>query len=293
MSVTRRGFLGAVAAGAAAAGTSAWTRERSQGGGGSIKSIGLQLYTVRTEMGKDFEGTLAKVAATGYKEVEFAGYFDKSPQDVKATLARHGLTSPSTHIAYTTIADSWDKQIEASKIIGHRFIVIPYLDDATRSQPDAWKKVAAALNKAGEATKKAGIQLAYHNHNFEFVPVNGMLPYDFLLAECDPGLVKMEMDLCWIIAGGQDPLAYFRKYPGRFPMVHVKDLKKRPASASVPIADVLPDVTEVGSGVIDWKSIFSHAKEAGIEHYFVEHDQPAAPLSSIATSFKYLQALRF
>src|SRR5207249_3832739 len=109
---------------------------------------------------------------------------------------------------------------------------------------------------------------------------------------CDPNLVKMEMDLCWIFAAGQDPLFYFQEYPGRFTMVHVKDLKNKPSSAAVPTSEVLPDIADVGAGIIDWKSVFQHAGEAGIQHYFVEHDQPASPFDSIQASYKYLQALR-
>lgn len=292
MSVTRRVFLGSVAAGTLAARDLVRAARASQGSR-RIERLGLQLYTVRDLMQQDFEGTLTKVAAVGYTEVEFAGYFSQTPQNVKAILSRHGLTSPSTHIAYATIADKWPEAIDASATIGHRYITIPFLDDATRNEPDSWKRIAATLNRAGEATQKAGIQLAYHNHNFEFVPAGGKLPYDVLLEECDPKLVKMEMDLCWIVAAGQDPLAYFRRSPGRFPMVHVKDLKKRPESAAVPTKAVLPDIADVGTGLIDWKMIFQHADEAGIQHYFVEHDQPASPLDSIQASFQYLRTLRF
>ena len=147
-------------------------------------------------------------------------------------------------------------------------------------------------------TTKAGIQFAYHNHHFEFVPVDGQMPYETLLTACDPALVKMEMDLCWATAAGQDPVAWFDKYPGRFPMVHVKGLKRIPPNAAQwktapAIETLLPDVTDVGAGVIDWARIFGHAQTAGIQHYFVEHDQPAAPFDSLAASAKYLQALRF
>jgi sugar phosphate isomerase/epimerase len=260
-----------------------------------IERVGLQLYTVRDEMAKDFEGTLAKIAAIGYKEVEFAGYFDRSPKDVRAILDRHGLTSPAAHIDLKTIGEKLPQVIEASGIIGHQYVVLPWLDDAARAQPDIWTRVADTLNRAGAAGKPARIQFAYHNHHFEFAPVNGKLPYDILLGTCDPQLVKMEMDLCWITAAGQDPLAYFRRYPGRFPMVHVKDLKKipGPGAAATPIAGILPDVTDVGSGVIDWKKIFAESKTAGITHYFVEHDRPSQPFDSIRTSFQYLRRLRF
>jgi len=190
-----------------------------------IENIGLQLYTVRDAMQRDFEGTLTRVAAIGYTEVEFAGYFDRSPKDIRSLLDRNGLISPSTHVDYEVLGEKWPKEIETSKIIGQSYIICPWIPEEVRNQPDGWKRAAETFNRAGEVSKKAGIQFGYHNHWFEFYPVNGKRPYDSLLEECDPNLVKMEMDLCWIEVGGGDPLDYFRRYPGRFPLVHVKDVK--------------------------------------------------------------------
>jgi sugar phosphate isomerase/epimerase len=289
MKMSRRGFLGQAAAQVAAAGLLKAAQGRS------IEKLGVQLYTVRDLMAKDFEGTLAKVAALGYKEVEFAGYYKQSPQDVKAVLSRHGLTCPSTHIDYASLGDGFPAVVEASATIGHRYIVNPFLDEEMRKQPDVWQRVAATFNRAGEISKKAQIQFAYHNHHFEFVPVRGQMPYDVLLKECDPDLVKMELDLCWITVARQDPLTYFKRYPGRFPLVHVKGLRKVPdAPAPAPFDQAIPNITDVGSSdIIDWKRIFAASQQAGIHHYFVEHDQPASPLESLQTSARYLTALRF
>src|SRR6266566_1766500 len=190
-----------------------------------VERVGLQLYTVRHEMEKDVEGTIARVAASGYKEVEFAGYFKKTPAEIRAMLDRHGLTSPSAHIA--------------------------------SSEPDAWSQALAAAH--------------------------GKLPYDVLLAETDPKLVQMEMDLYWITKGGQDPLAYFARWPGRFPMVHVKDSLGPPDNK----------MAAVGAGKIDWKRIFAKEQQAGIKHFFVEHDQPADAFASIKASCEYLKRLEF
>jgi sugar phosphate isomerase/epimerase len=292
MSISRRRFLGSLAVGAAVARASIGRVAGAQGTR-QLRPLGVQLYTVRSEMARDVEGTLAKIAAAGYKEVEFAGYFDKTPQDIRAMLGRHGLSAPSTHVAYSTIGEKWARALDDSAAIGHRFLVIPYLDDETRKQPDVWKKVADNLNRAGEATRKAGLQLAYHNHNFEFVPEQGTMPFDYLLAHCPANLVQIEMDLCWTVAAGQDPVAYFKKHPGRITMVHVKDLKRLPASAAVGTGPVIPDITDVGAGLIDWKRLLGAAADAGVQHYFVEHDQPPAPFESIQASAKYLMALRF
>jgi sugar phosphate isomerase/epimerase len=261
-----------------------------------IEKVGLQLYTVRGEMQKDFDGTLAKVAAIGYKEVEFAGYFGRTPSQVRAVCGRNGLTSPSCHVDYDLLApDKWPGQIESAKAIGQSYIVNPWIPEELRKTKDDWKRAAETFNRAGEASQKAGIQFAYHNHWFEFLPVNGKRFYDVLLAECDANLVKMELDLCWITAGGGDPLVYFDRYPGRFPLVHVKDLKNLPkvtTGGAQNFGDTVA-MTEVGSGVINWKKIFAQSEKAGIKHYIVEHDHPKQPFQSIKTSYEYLIALRW
>jgi sugar phosphate isomerase/epimerase len=261
-----------------------------------IEKIGLQLYTVRDQMKADFDGTIARVASIGYKEVEFAGYFGRTPEQVRAVIDRNGLTSPSCHVEYAVLSDKWPSVIESSKVIGQSYIVCPWIPEEIRKQPDGWKRAIDTFNHAGEISKKSGIQFAYHNHWFEFLPVNGKLPYDMLLEQCDPDLVKMELDLCWITVAGADPLTYFNRYPGRFPLVHVKDMKKLPkvsASGGQDFGDSLKDMTAVGSGIIDWKRIFGQSEKAGIKHYIVEHDKPEAPFESIKTSYGYLSKLRF
>jgi len=289
MTMDRRTFLGTMGAAYVAL---------SRLHAASIPRVGVQLYTVRTLMEKNLEGTLASIAGIGYKEVEFAGYFKRTPDEIKAILAKNHLTSPSVHIDYASLTgDAWLKAIDSAKTIGHQYLINAWVDESIRNQPDSWKKIADTYNRAGDVSKKAGIQFAYHNHNFEYAPVDGKLPYDILLDTCDPNLVKMEMDLCWISAAKKDPLDYFKRYPGRFPLVHVKGLSQLPASsgdAAVPIDKVLPDITEVGhNDVIDWKRIFAHAKEAGIQHYFVEHDVPKSPIDSLKESYDYVSKLEF
>jgi sugar phosphate isomerase/epimerase len=296
MTMTRRKFLGHVAASPlipVAADLS--RRSAAAKADRKIERLGLQLYTVRDQIAKDFEGTLAKVAAAGYKEVEFAGYFDHAPKDVRAILDRHKLTAPSAHVDLATVETKLPQVIETSHVIGHKFVVNPWIDEEMRKQPDIWKRIAATFNKAGETCKKAGLQFAYHNHHFEFVPVNGVMPFDLLLKECDSDLVKMELDLCWITVAGKDPLEYFQRHPGRFPLVHVKGLKKVPeGEAPVPFEKAIPNITDVGTNdIIDWKRIFAKSEQAGIRHYFVEHDAAPSPFDSIAASAKYLTALRF
>jgi sugar phosphate isomerase/epimerase len=296
----RRSFLGTVTAATLLSNRLTFAADHE------IRKIGLQLYTVRDAMEKDLDGTVAKVASIGYKEVELAGfdqsadstvsYWKHTPQEVKAAIDKHGLTSPSTHVGFKSMSkENFPKVIEASKLLGNSYIVMPFVDEADRKKPDIWKTVAAVLNRAGAESKKAGIQLGYHNHWFEFLPVDGKLPFDMLLAECDPDLVKFELDLCWITTAKQDPIAYFNKYPGRFPLVHVKDIKTLPnvgEGGNANFGDTA-DLAPVGSGIIDWKNLFSHAEKAGIKHYFVEHDKPKDAFESIASSYAYLSKLTF
>jgi sugar phosphate isomerase/epimerase len=270
-----------------------------------IDRVGLQLYTVRDLMKQDFDGTVAGVAKIGYKEVEFAGYYGKTPQEVRALLDSNGLTSPSAHHPMETAAGgktpaletNLQEIIDGAHIIGQKFLVCPYLDAKSRTA-DGYKRLAESCNRIGEATQKAGIQFAYHNHSFEFQKVDGLdtLPFDYLLSQTDPKHVKVEMDLCWITVGGQDPIAYFNKYPGRFPLVHVKDWSKEGADPGGNEGAVGHSVTghlaNVGSGSIDWKNIFAHSSKAGIKHYFVENDE-AKSLADPKASYDYLTKLQF
>jgi sugar phosphate isomerase/epimerase len=289
--MNRRTFIGTSIAAAVAASRPAWSAETHH-----IERVGLQLYTVRDLMKKDFEGTIAKVAQIGYKEVEFAGYYGKTPQEVWAILDSNKLTSPSEHVPYETIEKKWPETLEAAHTIGQKFIVCPWIDVSQRKEGDGWKHAAEAFNRAGDDAQKAGIQFAYHNHAFEFEPsvaLGGKFPYDFLLAETDPKLVKMEMDLCWITVGGQDPVKYFDRYPGRFPLVHVKDwTTKGPGGndyGGATGASKKPGhMTDVGQGEIDFKRIFAQSGKAGIQHYFVENDEPKSAFEDIKISYEYL-----
>jgi sugar phosphate isomerase/epimerase len=275
----RRGFLSTT--GAIALGVMLPPACRSARGA-KIDKIGIQLYTVRDQMKADFEGTLAHIAQIGYKEVEFAGYFDRTPTDVRAILDRNGLTSPATHMMADS-ADGWKKAFDTAKAVGHQYVVAPWIPEEKRKTLDDWKKVAAGFNQAGQMAKDVGLQFAYHNHDFEFPKVEGQVPYDLLLQTTDPKLVQLEIDLYWITKGGQDPLSYFSRWPGRVPLVHVKD------SAGAPDHRM----TDVGQGSIDWKRIFAKREQAGIKHFFVEHDQPPQPFEDIAVSYKYLSQLQF
>ena len=259
--------------------------------------IGLQLYTVRDAMQQDPAGTLAKVAQMGYNSVEGATYtgsqkfYGMEPAAFAKVLKQNGLIMPSSHYALGealtngqptqgTILHGWDKAVDDAAQVGAKYMVCAYLQESERGDLDHYKQIAAHLNKAGERCKKAGIQLCYHNHDFEFAAQNGQLPYDILLKETDKQLLKMELDLYWVTKAGHDPLALFKANPGRFPLWHVKDMDKTAKK----------DFTEVGNGVIDFKKIFAARQLAGLQYYFVEQDRtPGDPFDSIKQSIGYIK----
>ena len=259
-------------------------------------TIGLQLYTVRDAMGKDPAGTLARVAKIGYNSVEGATYtgtqkfYGMSAKEFKNVLKQNGLIMPSSHymlgqqkyngnMVKGTMLNEWDKAIEDAAEVEIKYMVCAYLTEGERGDLDQYKKVADQLNIAGEKCKKSGIQLCYHNHNFEFEKQGDTYPYDILLS-ADKDLVKMEMDIYWVTKAGMDPLQLFKEHPGRFPLWHVKDMDKS--------AD--KGFTEVGNGVINFKEIFKHKNEAGMKYFYVEQDKtPGDPFVSIKESIDYIK----
>ncbi len=261
-----------------------------------IARPGVQLYTVRKQMQADFRGTLAALAAMGYAEVEFAGYFGHAPADIKALLKELNLASPSAHIGDTLFGPDAQRTIDDALTIGHRYLVCAYVQPEQWRDMDGWKRRVDTFNKAGELCRKAGLQFAYHNHHFEFATINGQRPYDLLLAGCDAKLVQMELDLCWAAAAGQDPLTLMRQHPGRFPMVHLKQLT---GPLLAPGQDVLAmsfdeaklKMTEVGPGLIDFPRLLADPASAGIRHFFVEHDDPRNAMESVAKSLRFVQGL--
>ena len=250
------------------------------GGAQRLNHIGLQLYTVRGFVERDMAGTLREIATIGYREVEFAGYFGRRPSDIRAMLDQSKLSAPSAHVGLEELRKNTEGAIAAAEVMGHRFLIVPWLQPPATL--DAWHRIADEFNRIGAALQARAIQFAYHNHDFEFRPIAGTMPYDLLLAECDPELVKMEMDLFWTVKGGGEPLSYFERFPGRFPLVHVKDMRD-PGGAE--------EMTEVGSGQIGFREIFASSGKAGLVHYVVEHDNPADPLASIRTSYHNLHEM--
>ena len=249
------------------------------------KKVGVQLYTIREAIGKDAKGSLKQIADLGFGEVENFGYngkfFGMDAATYKGLLDDLGMTAPSGHYMYNNILKGWEKAVEDAKAIGQDYMVLAYLLPPERKSLDDYKKIAENLNKAGELCKQEGIQLCYHNHEFEFEAMNGQLPFDILTNETDAGLVKVELDLYWATVAGQDPVALFKKHKGRVALWHVKDMDKTPKK----------NFTEVGNGVIDFATIFKHAKTSGMKHFFVEQDVcPGSPFDSIKQSIGYIKS---
>lgn len=264
--ISRREFI-ALAAAASAAGAARTVYA------GIPRVRGVQLYTLRSLMALDVAQTLAAVARIGYREVEFAGYFDVPPAQLKKILDREGLSAPSAHMPLSQLRENFAQCLASAVELGHQYLVVPWLDEHERS-PDDFKRLAEDLNRWGELAREAGIGVAYHNHDFEFASRNGQPMFDWLLQNTEPALVNFEADLYWMRAAGRDPLAYFSKYPGRFPLWHLKDMDSHGGMAAL------------GQGTTDFHRILAAADKAGYRYGFVEHDNPEDPLLSLRKSYE-------
>ncbi|MGD1318404.1 sugar phosphate isomerase/epimerase family protein [Chryseobacterium sp. 2R14A] len=260
----------------------------------SSKNLAIQLYTVRNAVSKDVEKTLERLALLGFKNLEIYGYngtfFGKKRTEFKSILKNTGLKVISSHhrTGITdkengTLLQNWDKTLEDLNFIGSKYAVCSYLPEAERTIEN-YQKLPEVLENAGKLSKQNGIQLAYHNHDFEFLKIDDENNfYDFILKNTSSDLVKMELDLYWISKAGLNPLDYFEKYPKRFPLWHVKDMKSG-----------TKDFTEIGNGTIDFKRIFEAREKAGLEHWFVEQDASDKDIfESISMSTKYIKENRF
>ncbi|MPZ33010.1 MAG: TIM barrel protein [Rhodospirillales bacterium] len=240
----------------------------------------MQLYTVRDALDADMEGTLESVAGIGYREVELAGLPGVAAQAMHASLKRHGLDAPSMHASYDRLRGDFDAVLEEARILGAHYVVCPSVDAGERKTAEDWKRVCQTLNRIGQVVRSHGLVLAYHNHDFEFVPFDdGTTPFHLLMTEADPRDVKLELDVYWVAKAGQDPVQYLKDSQDRILLVHLKDLAADGSTA------------EVGRGVLDFERIVRTALLAGVKHLFVEQDSSADPLASIGTSFRFLERL--
>ena len=276
----RRGFGGA-AAGVAALAVSG---RAAAAGTRRVERFGLQLYSLRKVARRDPFGTLRKLRALGYSEVELGGapYATLDPKVLRRELVRAGLTAPSMHVQYAELASDAPRLFAQAKTLGCDYVVLPYIGEEHRSTIAQCRAFAGQLTRFGAAARAEGLGFAYHNHAFEFGRVGGSRPFDIFFEESDPALVKIELDLHWATRAKADIPAIFARHAGRIALCHVKDM----TAAGRMVAP--------GAGVIDFGSLFARSEQAGLVHYFVEHDNPPAPYwPTVAAGADYLKTLRF
>lgn len=279
--------------------------------------IGLELYTVGKEMAADPHGTLKQVAAVGYKIMEVSPLSTMPSKDLRKALDDNGLKSPAGHYMLPDLQKNLQGKIDEAKELGQEYVVItvPWVPDPSRVKVDPkdqmafflaligsltlddWKWNAEQFNKVGEKVKAAGLQLGYHNHNFEFKNYGSTTGYDEFIRLTDPNLVKLELDCGWMVVAGHDPVQYLKKYPDRYRLLHIKDFKKgfTPRTTLMDKGPGAPVPTELGRGAIDYKPIFAAAKKGNISAYFVEQEPPFTDmpaLEAIKIDYAYLKNLK-
>jgi sugar phosphate isomerase/epimerase len=241
---------------------------------------GLQLYTVRDALGTDLETTLKRVADVGYREVELAGLPGVAAHTMRASLRRYGLDAPSMHASYDRLRGDLPSVLAEARTLGANYLVCPSVDAGQRTTAGDWRRVCRTLSMIGRVAHDHGLVLAYHNHDFEFVPYDdGTTPFRLLMTETDPREVKLELDVYWVAKAGQDPLQYLKDGRDRIQLVHLKDLARDGSTA------------EVGGGVLDFEQIVRTALLSGAKHLFVEQDSSTDPLASIVASVRFLERL--
>ena len=286
LKISATGSLGMMLLGATGCGTGAAKDRKSY-------NVGIQLYTIRDAMTADVKGTLKKVSDMGYKNLELAGYsagkfYGFAPAEFNKIVNDLGMVNLSSHTQVESAGITLDQaklMADTHAELGVKYCIKPWIEEVDRNI-ESYKKMIGDCNEVGKILKGVGIQFGYHNHNFEFKNVNGVVPYyDIFLPEMDADLITMELDLFWASKAGQDPIAMFKKYPGRFQLLHFKDMKTN----QPPFFEVIKDdICSVGEGVIDFKKILESKEVAGAKYLFVEDDNQGngKPFEGIETSIK-------
>ena len=258
---------------------------------GSIKTYGLQLYSVRDVLPKDPKGVMTQLAQMGYKQFEsYQGdkgfLWGMQPAEAKSFLNGLGVQMVSTHFDFKSGLDNPDKlqsYIDMANGAGLKYMLCPYI--GPQKSWDDWKRVADSFNRVGEVVRNGGLKFGYHNHDYSFKPMDGKLPQDFLLSNCDPMNVMFELDMCWIEAAGQSAVDHLKKYGSRYELCHIKDYKKE--------ADGKVVQQDLGKGVVDYKAILKQARKSGMKYFLVEQEEyPGSSLASLKADSAYMKALK-
>ena len=247
--------------------------------------VGLELYSVRNAMKKDPERTLAAVRAIGYDDVELLWSFDnfgRTPQQVRETLKHEGLKAPSGHIAPEALLKDWERSLDAAKLVGHQYLIVPSLPDETRTSLDAWRRWADRFNAAGDLARRAGIWLAFHNEPDHMKPIGGAVPYDVFVDQTDPSRVRLQLDFGNMEVGGGKPMEYLQRYRDRYWSFHVKD-----------VVDNGSFDTELGAGRVNLRALLAAIPDVQKKPCYVEQENPKDELTSVRQDYNYLKKLEF
>ena len=267
--------------------------------------IGIQVYSVRGEAKADLLGTLTQIKEMGYDGVEFAGLYDYAPEEIRDMCAKLGLVPISAHVPYLTLIADPEGTLAMYKTIGCKYVAVPYLTEEYRPGTDKFPGVIEGIKKIGAVAKDMGIQLLYHNHDFEFATIDGKYALDMIYDETTPDILKTELDVCWVNVGGEVPASYIKKYSGRSPVVHLKDFYGEKSEdmyeligleAKTPARPGNFEFRPVGSGIQNFPEILKASEESGATWVVVEQDKATmglTPLESIQKSREYLRTLGY
>jgi len=276
--------------------------------------IGLELYTVAKEVTADLDGSFARIAQIGYKQVEVSGYYGHTPAELRAACDRHGLLCRSMHAQGQPARAAADasftdlpKLIDDAKTLGVKYVVLPmvplrldfkssaltmdsFMDAVRRVTVEDWKACAQLLNEKGEQLARAGLKIGYHNHNIEFAPIGNTTPYEILMQETNPSVVTFELDVGWVASAGLDPITLIKRHRGRFQLMHVKDLK----SSTKTNYTIQMDPADTGAGMLDWAKLLPAAYDAGVRNFLVEQEPPypAGAMLAAENGYRFLSHLK-
>jgi sugar phosphate isomerase/epimerase len=284
--IDRRSFLTSIGATIAAGQLGCASTARANGGRRRLQRVGVQLYSLRDDARRDLERTLADIAAIGYNDIELLGSmnnFGMPPARLREVLDRNGLRAPSTHVSGNAL-DDLERQIDEAETLGHKYIVVASLPIQGQRTIDDYNRWADRLNAAGERTLRRGIYVGFHNHANDHTPINGVVPYDVLVARTDPSVVRLQLDTGNTAMSGTDPLEYMRRFGSRYWSFHIKDVPRLGATNDA----------ELGTGVVDFRRLLASIDRIDEKFLFVEQESyPGAPLESVRKDYVYLSTLEF